>query len=240
MPHPRSSIDAHDVVVFLAQPDGLVADPASRAILAADDLAHVARFRFERDRHVALASRALQRRALSSCAAVAPDAWRFVADDHGRPQIAAPLSAPPLCFSVANTRGLVACAVSVSREVGLDVETWRDDAPSPLIERCFAPDERVALAALPTAAQPRRFIELWTLKEAYIKARGLGLSLPLERISVALDDGVPRLSLDPALADDAASWQLALWSPTTSHAVALCVRRGDGPPLTIHTRWLPG
>ena len=171
---------------------------------------------------------------------VAPDAWRFVADDNGRPQIAAPLPAPPLCFSVANTRGLVACAVSVSREVGLDVETWRDDAPSPLIERCFAPDERVALAALPTAAQPRRFIELWTLKEAYIKARGLGLSLPLERISVALDDGEPRLSLDPALADDAASWQLALWSPTPSHAAALCVHRGDGPPLTIDLRWLPG
>jgi 4'-phosphopantetheinyl transferase len=108
-----------------------------------------------------------------------------------------------------------------------------------LIARCFAPDERAALAALPAAAQPRRFIELWTLKEAYIKARGLGLSLPLERISLTLDDAQPRLTLDPSLGDDAASWQLALWSPTATHAAALCVRRGDGPLLTIDSRWLP-
>ena len=170
------------------------------------------------------ASRALQRRALSSCTDIAPDAWRFVADNNGRPRIAAPAGAPPLCFSVANTRGLVACAVSLARDVGLDVETWRDDVPALLVQRCFGPDERTALASLPTAAQPRRFVELWTLKEAYIKARGLGLSLPLERIGLALDDGPPRLVLDPSLGDDGASWQLALWSPTSSHAAALCVQ----------------
>ena len=114
------------------------------------------------------------------------------------------------------------------------------DAPAALIERCLGPDERTALASLPTAAQSRRFVELWTLKEAYIKARGLGLSLPLERIGLTLDDGVPRLALDPSLDDDAASWQLALWSPNVPHAAALCVRRGGGPPLTIDSRWLAG
>jgi len=236
--HPEPTIGAREVLVFLAQPETLALDPDARAILAADDLAHIARLRFEHDREIAQASRALQRRALSSCTDVAPDAWRFVADNNGRPRIAAPAGAPALCFSVANTRGLVACAVSVAREVGLDVENWRDDAPAALIERCFGPDERTALASLPTAAQSRRFVELWTLKEAYIKARGLGLSLPLERISLTLDDGVPRLALDPSLDDDAASWQFALWSPNASHAAALCVRRGDGPPLTIDSRWL--
>lgn len=239
MQHSGSTIGARDVVVLLGEPDALASDSDAPAILADDDLAHGGRFRFERDRRIALVSRTLQRRALSSCAPIAPDTWRFVADNNGRPQIAAPAGAPPLCFSVANTRGLVACAVSLSRDIGLDVEAWRDDAPAPLVERCFAPDERAALAALPAAAQPRRFIELWTLKEAYVKARGLGLSLPLERISLTLDEGQPRLTLDPSLGDDAASWQLALWSPTATHAAALCVRRGDGPLLTIDSRWLP-
>ena len=68
MLHSGPSIGAREVLVFLAQPETLAPDPDARAILAADDLAHIARFRFERDRHIALASRALQRRALSSCA----------------------------------------------------------------------------------------------------------------------------------------------------------------------------
>jgi len=235
-------IAARDVIVFLSRPEDLAA-PARRtralALLAPDDHRHVARFRFERDRDLALASRSLQRRALSACADVPPLAWRFAAGSHGRPEIEAPAITPRLRFNVTNTRGLVACAVAVDRDVGLDVEPWREDAPADLVERCFAPVEREALAALPAASRPRRFVELWTLKEAYIKARGLGLELPLEQISFALDDGPPRLTLDPALGDDAESWQLALWSPVPSHAVALCVRHDDGPPLTIDSRWDP-
>ena len=235
-------IGVADVLVFLSRPQDLV-DPtcraAARAALGPDDAAHVARFRFEADRDQALASRALQRRALSACAPVAPAAWRFVAGAHGRPEIADPVVAPRLRFNVANTRGLVACAVTAERDVGLDVEPWRDDAPPELVARCFSADERAALAALPAAARPRRFVELWTLKEAYLKARGLGLDAPLERISLVLDDGPPRLALDPALGDDAAAWQLALWAPTPTHAAALCVRRGAGPPLTIERRWDP-
>lgn len=232
-------IGAREVRVFLMRPtalDGAAAAAAARAELADDDRHHVDRFRFAADRAQALASRALQRRALSACApAIGPAAWRFTPGRHGKPALAPTAGAPPLDFNVANTRGLVGCAVTVGHEVGLDLEPWRDDAPADLVARCFAPSERAALAALPAAARPRRFIELWTLKEAYIKARGLGLELPLELIAFALDDGPPRLTLAPALADDAAGWQLALWSPTPAHAAALCVRRGAGPALAITT-----
>lgn len=196
-------LGARDVIVFFGRPDNLAdAGVRSRAldVLAPDDRRHVERFRFERDRELALASRSLQRRALSACADLPPRAWRFVAGPHGRPEIEAPSIAPRLRFNVANTRGLVACAVTVDRDVGLDVEPWRDDAPDDLVQQCFALAEREALVALPVASRPRRFVELWTLKEAYIKARGLGLELPLEQITFTLDDGSPRLTLDPALA----------------------------------------
>jgi 4'-phosphopantetheinyl transferase len=240
MANPQTAIGADEVRVYLADPAALASDPAARTTLAPEDLAHVDRFHFQRDQQIALASRTLQRRALSACSStVAPDRWRFVADNNGRPQIVAPEKAPPLSFSVANTRGLVGCAVCHSREIGFDLEAWRMDAPSPaLIERCFAPDERKALAALPESAQSRRFVELWTLKEAYIKARGLGLSLPLEKISIDLDVAPPSLVLDHSLGDPAGDWQLALWSPTASHAAALCIRRGSDPPLAIDSRWL--
>jgi len=232
-----------DVVIVVARPE-VMEDPrqraAAEAILDDADRAHVARFRFEADRDLALASRALQRRALSACATdVAPEAWRFAADANGRPVITAPVGAPPLVFSAANTRGLVGCAVADRGELGLDLETHRDDAPADLIDRYFAPAERAALAALPEPERPRRFVELWVLKEAYLKARGVGLgAIPLEDVAVILDDGPPRLALAPALADAAASWQLALWSPTPSHAAAVCVRRDPaGPEVTLHHRW---
>jgi 4'-phosphopantetheinyl transferase len=226
-----------DVVIVLARP-GTCEDAT---ILDDDDRAHVARLRFAADRAVARASRAVQRRALSACApGIEPSAWRFATDEaHGKPRVAGPAGAPPLVFSAANARGLVGCAVARgTREVGLDLEPWRDDAPRELIDRFFAPAERARLAALPSAEQPRRFIELWVLKEAYLKARGVGIA-PIEHVAVELADGPPRLVLDPALGDDAATWQLALWTPTADHAAAVCVRRGDGPPLTLHHRWEP-
>lgn len=231
------------LTVVVARPEAM-ADPrqraAAEAVLDDADRAHVARFRFEADRDLALASRALQRRALSASApAIAPSAWRFAADANGRPVITAPEGAPPLVFSAANTRGLVGCAVAEAGELGLDLETYRDDAPADLIDRYFAPAERAALAALPEPARPQRFVELWVLKEAYLKARGIGLGgIPLEQVAIRLDDGAPRLVLAPALADDAASWQLALWSPTPAHTAAVCVRRDPaGPDVTLHHRW---
>ncbi len=228
-------LGAREVVVFLSRPadlDDPVRHDAALALLPDEDHARLARFRFDVDRQQALASRALQRRALSSCAGVEPGAWRFIAGSHGKPAILAPASR--LAFNVSNTRGLVACAVTLDRQVGLDVEPLRDDAPVEIVDSHFAPAERAALRALPAAEQPRRFVELWTQKEAYIKARGLGLELPLDRFWFT-----PGLGIDPELDDDAARWQCALWSPTAGHLAALCVARDAGPSLTVRERWLP-
>jgi 4'-phosphopantetheinyl transferase len=234
-------VNATEVAVYLARPERL-AEPTARtrahAVLDGPDRAHVARFVFERDREVALASRALQRLALAAETGVDAAAWRFAAGPSGRPEITAPRT--QIQFNVANTAGLVGCAIALDRELGLDLEAHRADAPPELVARCFTPAERAGLAARPAADQPRRFVELWVCKEAYLKARGVGLGLPLEHIDVVLDDGDPHLRLDPALGDDAATWQLALWSPTPAHAAALCVRRPAGaPPVTTRHHWDP-
>jgi 4'-phosphopantetheinyl transferase len=235
-------LGSHEVAVFLARPEAL--DDGDRraaalATLTEDEHAWLARFRFERDRTVALASRALQRRALSRCAPVPPDAWRFTATEHGRPEILAPASR--LRFNVANPHGLVGCAVTIDREVGLDLERHRDDAPADIVDSHFAPSEQVALRALPAARQAHRFIELWTLKEAYLKARGVGLGLPLDGFWFELSDDEARLTIDPALGDDAATWQISRWAPTPGHGAALCVRRRpDEPPLHVDVRWDQG
>lgn len=230
----------HDVVVFLAEPrilDAPARREAALALLAPDERTRLATFVFERDREIALASRALQRWALSRCAPVAPDAWRFTENAHGRPEIAAP-NGHALRFSVSNTRGLVACAVTRGRDLGLDVEEVRAAVPLDVVACVFAPSERAALATAAAEEQPGRFADLWTLKEAYVKARGLGLTLDLERVWFDRTTGTPQLGLDPAIDDDPSAWETQSWRPTARHAAALCVRRDPSAALRIEHRWV--
>jgi len=228
------------VVVFLADPS-LLDEPEryeeALAVLSHHERTRLATFVFEHDRRSALASRALQRCALSLYAPVPPAAWRFTRNTHGRPEIAAP-PGHDLRFSVSNTRELVACAVTRARDLGVDVETVRPVVPLDVVARSFAAPERAAVAAAAPGDQPRRFTELWTLKEAYVKARGTGLTLDLAHISFDFATGAPRLELDPALDDDPAGWETISWWPTSRHAAALCVRRDPAGPLHIERRWV--
>ena len=218
-----TALDGSDVRVFLAVPDDLARRTDVHQILSPEDLAHVSRFRSERHQRLALASRALQRYALSACVPVDASAWRFVVDAHGKPSIAAPRIAPSLSFSVANTIGLVACAVTVDGPIGVDVEGVKADVPMGVVKRCWSLQEREALDALTPEDRPRRFVETWVAKEAYAKARGLGLLLDLSHVTVLFGANGPQLELDPHLEDAAERWHLTVWAPTSAHAAALCV-----------------
>jgi 4'-phosphopantetheinyl transferase len=219
-----------DVELSLARPEALD-DPARRedalALLTDAERERVGRFHFERDRRLHLAARALLRRSLSRWSEVPPAEWRFEADARGRPEIAAPRS--PLRFNVSHTRGLALVGVTVDRDVGVDVEGVPAAVPLDVVDRCFSPGERAALHAAPPGARPARFAELWTLKEAYVKARGAGLALPLDAFAFGLDP--PRL----LLGDDPSAWQLELLTPTAVHRAALCAR--DRRPIRVGVRW---
>jgi 4'-phosphopantetheinyl transferase len=231
------SLEADEVRVFLAEPDRLGPAADLRSILSSDDLAHVDRFRFERDRELSLASRALQRRALSECARVEPSAWVFQTDASGKPHIAVPDAAAGLRFSVSNTAGLVACAVARSRDVGVDLEAIRQEIPMEVVRRCWTPREAADLAAAPADVRRRRFVETWVAKEAYAKARGLGLALDVLLVDALIDGDRSRLQLDATLNDSAGNWTLSVWWPTPRAAAALCVRH-DSRPVRITRRWL--
>lgn len=228
-----------EVCVFFAVPAHIAASPAAFRMLSDDDRAHVARFVFERDRTVSLASRALQRIALSHCVSgVTPDTWAFAGDRLSKPSIAAPALARPLEFSVANTVGLVACAVSIGRPVGLDVEPLRTEVMFDVVERCWSAREKQHLAATePSSTRLRRFAETWTAKEAYVKARGLGLSLDLTNVDVDLDVDPPRLAVAERAGNDGADWRLVSWFPLDTHAAALCVHH-EGRDVRVTHQWI--
>jgi 4'-phosphopantetheinyl transferase len=231
-----------DLGIFLVASDGITEPDvlaAYLALLAPDERGRHDRFLNERARHEHLVTRALVRTTLSRATGVPPRAWRFKANPHGRPEIAEPAGFRHLRFNLSNTRGLVACALALGRQVGIDVESL--DRGADLLEissRFMAPAEAADIRACPEADRAHRFFSYWTLKEAYIKARGLGLSIPLDQFAFDLRDPAgPRVTFDPALDDDADRWTFARYQPTGRHLMAVAVERRPGeadPRPRIH------
>ncbi len=190
------------------------------------------RFHFAADRHRFLVARALVRNTLSRYAvALGERDWRFVANAHGRPRVDPGLpGAPTLTFNLSHTRGLVVLAVAGAGELGVDVEnTARKVDPDALASRFFSPAEAAELLALPAVRRRDRFFDLWTLKEAYIKAKGLGLAMPLDTFSFSFPDanGIGFAIESPADAD-ASAWQFSQLAAPPLHRLAVALGAGAG------------
>ena len=205
-------------------------------LLTPAELARADRFMQPADRARFVIGRWLARTMLSRYADVAPRDWPFVIDDHGRPHLSHhPAGAPDLRFNLSHTHGLVTCAVTVGREVGVDVEYTGRELLYDVAERFFAPREVADLRASAESEQHSVFFDYWTLKESYIKARGLGLALPLRDFSFRLDGtDAPTVAFAPELDDDPASWQFRMFRPTDHHRLAVAVRRrGADLPILV-------
>ena len=210
-----------------------------RTLMSEDEHDRMQRFVFERDQRDFLLTRALVRTMLSRYAAIAPCDWRFIANAHGRPEILdRPSGVPDLRFNISHTDGLIACAVTIGREVGVDVEHVSRHLTHDVAGRFFAPGEVTDLRKLSEQDQQRVFFDYWTLKEAYIKARGFGLALPLGDFAFKLNPpGPPAITFEPALDDDPSTWQFMQDWPTPLHRLGLAVRR-DGPDLPVRLRFV--
>jgi 4'-phosphopantetheinyl transferase len=201
--------------------------------LSDSERARCRRFRFEEDRVSFIVAHALLRTALSRYAAASPGEWRFSTSGHGRPEIDTPPTHPRLRFNLSHTRGLVACAVTLERDVGIDVERiGRWAGAGALAERHFSSSENLLLASLPSPGAHALFFSLWTLKEAYVKARGLGLEIPLDVVSFQVVPGVPPVvSFGPGHDEDARAWQFALLEPRPGYRLAVAARREIGAEI---------
>jgi 4'-phosphopantetheinyl transferase len=243
--HPTDFIRslAEEVHVWLTRPEDLGDSghlAACRAMLSDEERARLARLRREPDRRAFLAAHALVRWALSRYANVSPDSWIFAANHSGRPEIAGPGAAPALRFSLSHTSGLSACAIALDFACGVDVES--SDRRGDLLKvarRVLSPRELSDLDTRAAETRRDRFLAYWTLKEAYVKARGPGL--PLRQLSFSLSGERIRVESTAPGDDVAGAWQFASLRPTPRHLLALAVRRGDGPERRIVVREaLPG
>jgi len=209
------------------------AEASARRVLSSDEQERAARFVFARDRAAYVAAHALLRNALSAYEDVSPDAWTFAQNGRDKPALAARHAGAGLTFNLAHTEGLVACAIGRGLDVGIDVERLREDVPAlELASRFFSPAEVAGLAAGAGSARARRFIELWTLKESYVKAIGQGLSHPLDGFGFALS-GSSGLRFEAPAGVDAGHWQFVLYAPSARHRLALAVRSGESEGVRI-------
>lgn len=208
------------------------------ALLSVDERARQARFRFAKDQRRFLVTRALVRTVLSRYAAVRPEDWAFSAGAHGRPAISAPPVAPPLEFNISHCADLVMLAVTTGRTLGIDTESTEGRAfDIDGLDRYFAPEESAALLSLPGEQRRRRFFELWTLKESYIKARGMGLAIRLDAFRFEMT-GARGLTLHmrPQLGDSPGLWRVWQLDLRPAYLAALCASRGDDAPPRIVAR----
>jgi len=197
---------------------------AMAEVLSAEERARRDRFVFDRDRRDFVAAHALVRRMLSRSDATGPTGWQFDIDAHGKPSVvASQAGAPPLVFNLSHTHGLVACAVARGTSLGIDVERVDRISSGPdIAARYFAPPEIRMLERHPASDYNGRFIELWTLKEAYIKAVGTGLAHPLDSFAFAFEgDSGLRFAAPPGVA--APDWQFLLAAPTANYRLAVAV-----------------
>ncbi len=230
--------DIHLWIIFMDDigDEGLVAEYES--LMSEQERVRYKRFRFKKDRMLHLAARALVRTTLSRYADVDPPKWCFTANQYGRPEIEAGAGIPPLRFNLAHTDGMVICGVALDRDVGVDVENHERVAKTAGIsKRFFSALEYDDLTRLPMQQRRERFFHYWALKESFIKAHGMGLSLPLGRFSFHLKDNAPlRISFDPRLDDDPDKWQFWLMKPTPRHSMAVSLNKGSGPPAELSMR----
>lgn len=207
---------------------------AHAALMDRDEIVRWNRFRFEDDRRMFLATRALVRCTLSAYCEVHPADWQFTNGPHGKPGIKAPVIATPLYFNLANTRGLAVCAVSAAHElVGVDVERdGRQTDALAVADRYFSTSESTALKQLPAPEQGRRFLQQWTLKESYVKANGWGLTVPFDRFSFMLDDRDGRITFDSQLDAAPGQWRYTTFDASPHHIGAVCAKT-EGRELSL-------
>lgn len=209
------SANAGALQLWCAFPDDLL-DPAAAdacaALLNEEERARWQRFRPERSRREYLATHALARIALSHYRPIVPRDWQFVTNAYGKP---APAPERGLRFNLSNSVGLTVCLIVDAPvevgpvEVGVDVEAHsRADEIAEVEYKVFSPAEIAQVDALPETERPDRYLSLWTLKEAYIKARGMGMALPLREISFLFDGaGDVRLEVADGVDEDALRWR---------------------------------
>jgi 4'-phosphopantetheinyl transferase len=200
-----------------------------------DERARAKRFIVERDRNHFVAARGMLRSLLGRYLECAPESVEFAYGPHGKPVLANSGDPHPLCFNLSHSHGLVLIGVAHKREIGVDVELIRPEvAGEEIARRYFSEKEFEELCALPSELRAERFFLCWTQKEAYIKAKGDGLHVPLKSFTVSLNPGAQQVLMSADLRE----WCLRSCEPQAGYVGAVAT---EGTDIQVrYIAWAPG
>ncbi len=224
-------LEEHTVHVYWARLDSARADLLAAqygGILSRAERERWQKFVFESGRHEYLHSHVLLRCVLSWYAPVAPGDWVFGENAYGKPHIAGPAAFEHLRFNLSHSHGMAAVAVA-GVDVGVDVEyIERHTEVGEIADRFFVPEE--AQPILKSASQGDRsvFFDYWTLKEAYIKVRGMGLSIPLDSFAMDLGETETKIRFLNGAGGEPADYRFFRCTPLPEYRMAVAVVAPEG------------
>ena len=230
--------DEHAVSIWHANAADVCANPTRVAVglswLSDAERARHARYRHDRDRDMFLVGRLMARALVARELGTSPAAWQWREGSRGRPEVDDATAG--VSFNLAHSAGTVVCAVTRGRDVGVDVEDRRrPPVERALVRRFCAPAEVADIEAQPGEGWRDRFLTYWTLKEAYLKARGLGIAVHLADVSFTLSAGRVAVTFLNSLAGQDTAWafEVAELAPHHVLAAAAPVVAGSRPTFTV-------
>jgi len=198
------------------------------SLLSKDEISRAGRFYFERDRNHFIAGRGLLRSFLGSYLNLEPDRIEFVYGRHGKPALKSVGQNKTLEFNLSHSKDLALYAFSWNRKVGIDIEYMIPMADmDDFAEKYFASSESEYINSLSGKQKNEAFFKTWTCKEAFLKANGSGLTVPINQVEISFEaDGVALTSIGSDK-EQSPRWRLELLNPIPGYKAAVAIDGHD-------------
>jgi len=193
-------------------------------VISQTEQAKMDRYVFEKDKHVCLVTRALLRFVLSLVTRELPAGFEFIENPYGKPSIKPGFIDIPLKFNLSHSENVSVCAIVLNHEIGVDIEYIRRKIDLNIPERFFTQYESAYIKSLAEEDRQKAFFRLWTLKESYIKAKGMGLSISLDAFGFDIDGQNTLCRFHESLNDRSEHWDFFRFSLLNDYKAAIAVQ----------------
>lgn len=204
-----------------------------RSVLSEGEKIKTDRYVFEKDKSASLITRSLLRFVLSVCTGLPSEDFEFIENPYGKPALRPGLVPIPIKFNVSHSSGVTACALTMDNEIGVDIENYKRKIDLSIADRYFIRSELEYIRKAPAEDRHAAFFDIWTLKESYIKARGMGLSMDLDKFGFEIDRQTA-IYFDKSVDDVPEQWKFFRFSPVENYRAAISIQSQAACKLNIY------
>ncbi len=183
--------------------------------------------------HVRRAARVFLKQILARYTGRPADTIQFTENRYGKPKLICGFTDPPVCFNLSHSGHVAVCALTLTHDIGVDIEDMQRTIDLSIADRFFSNQEAQAIDRAAPSLKQSLFYRFWTLKEAYAKATGRGLAMGLDQFSFVLDSPEIQVVFHPPDENRSGQWQFFQFSPMPGYMAAVAVNKNSGPPLAL-------